>query len=192
MSYQVYMVECSDKSLYTGVAISADERLLEHNGKSKKAGAKYTATRQPVKLLYTANFPDRSSAMKEEAWIKKLKREEKEKFLRLRVVRAYEKPKAADGKRILVDRLWPRALSKDDAKIDDWLKDLTPSTALRKWYHEDKQKNFNEFRKRYEEELLSYSGEVKLPKKVTLVTGVKDIYHSHIPTLVHYLTKHNG
>jgi uncharacterized protein YeaO (DUF488 family) len=66
--------------------------------------------------------------------------------------RAYEKPSVADGARVLVDRLWPRGLTKNKAKIDEWLKDLAPSDALRKWYHANKLA-WNVFRKRYLHEL---------------------------------------
>ena len=69
------------------------------------------------------------------------------------VKRAYEKPVAADGQRILVDRLWPRGIRKDAAKIDHWLKGLAPSTALRKWYHANG--NWSLFKKRYFQELCA-------------------------------------
>src|SRR5215470_8634721 len=85
------------------------------------------------------------------------------KFLKLRrraltlmpvsVKRVYEKPSRADGQRVLVDRLWPRGISKDDAGIDHWLKDLAPSDALRKWYHTSD--NWVVFKKRYFKELSS-------------------------------------
>ncbi len=66
--------------------------------------------------------------------------------------RAYDEPAASDGTRVLVERLWPRGLSKERARIDFWLKDVAPSTELRKWYSRDPQK-FQEFRHRYETEL---------------------------------------
>ncbi len=69
------------------------------------------------------------------------------------VKRAYEKPAAADGQRILVDRLWPRGIRKDAARIDHWLKGLAPSTALRKWYHANG--NWPQFKKRYFQELCA-------------------------------------
>lgn len=62
--------------------------------------------------------------------------------------RAYEKPALGDGTRVLVDRLWPRGLTKSQARIDEWLKDLAPSDTLRKWYHRGAG-NWNVFRKRY-------------------------------------------
>jgi uncharacterized protein YeaO (DUF488 family) len=69
-----------------------------------------------------------------------------------RVKRVYEPPAAADGKRILVDRLWPRGMKKADAKLDAWLKDVAPSTKLRLWYNHDPER-FAEFRRRYAAEL---------------------------------------
>lgn len=68
--YYVYIVECNDKSLYTGIAKDVQKRLLEHNNSEK--GAKYTKNRRPVKLVYFAPFSTRSEAMKEEFRIKKL------------------------------------------------------------------------------------------------------------------------
>ncbi len=66
--------------------------------------------------------------------------------------RAYENPDPEDGKRILVERLWPRGLRKKDAKIDDWLRDVAPSTELRKWYSHDPAK-WTKFKERYWKEL---------------------------------------
>jgi uncharacterized protein YeaO (DUF488 family) len=69
------------------------------------------------------------------------------------VKRVYEEPSRADGQRVLVDRLWPRGVSKEDAGIDHWLKDLAPSDSLRKWYHASD--NWLVFKKRYFKELCS-------------------------------------
>jgi uncharacterized protein YeaO (DUF488 family) len=66
--------------------------------------------------------------------------------------RAYEKPNPEDGKRILVERLWPRGLKKENAKIDEWLKDIAPSDKLRKWYSHDPAK-WLQFKKKYWSEL---------------------------------------
>ena len=66
--------------------------------------------------------------------------------------RAYEKPSPEDGKRILVERLWPRGLKKENAKVDEWLRDVAPSAELRKWYCHDPAK-WVEFKKRYWAEL---------------------------------------
>ncbi len=73
--YYLYIVRCADKTLYTGITTDLDRRILEHN--EKKLGAKYTASRRPVKLVYSKKFKSRSVASKEEARIKKLKRVQK-------------------------------------------------------------------------------------------------------------------
>lgn len=70
----------------------------------------------------------------------------------VRLKRVYEDPASSDGQRILVDRVWPRGLSKDRAELDDWCKDVAPSTELRKWYGHDPEK-FDEFADRYRAEL---------------------------------------
>ncbi len=75
MSYYVYIVECNDKTLYTGIATNIKRRLDEHNSSQK--GAKYTRNRRPVKLMYKEELEDRSSASKREHTIKKLTREKK-------------------------------------------------------------------------------------------------------------------
>jgi len=75
MSYFVYMVECSDKTIYTGIAKDVNKRIDEHNFSDK--GAKYTKARRPVNLLYSEKFEDRSSASRREYALKKLSREEK-------------------------------------------------------------------------------------------------------------------
>ena len=70
----------------------------------------------------------------------------------VRVRRVYEEPEPADGTRVLVDRIWPRGMSKDDARLDEWCKQVAPSTELRKWYGHDPEK-FSEFGRRYRTEL---------------------------------------
>lgn len=70
----------------------------------------------------------------------------------VQVRRAYEEPLDSDGARVLVDRLWPRGLSKERAHLDEWCKDVAPSTELRKWYGHDPDK-FDEFARRYRAEL---------------------------------------
>ena len=72
--------------------------------------------------------------------------------MKIQVKRIYNAPVEHEGKRILVDRLWPRGLSKDKAKIDYWAKDIAPSNDLRKWYNHEANK-WNEFKQRYFEEL---------------------------------------
>jgi len=73
--YFLYILECSDKTLYTGITTNLDRRIKEHN--NLKSGAKYTKVRRPVKLVYSKTFDNRSIALKEEARIKKLSRQQK-------------------------------------------------------------------------------------------------------------------
>jgi len=78
--YYLYILQCSDKTLYTGITTDLDRRITEHN--STKLGAKYTKARRPVKLVYSKKFKDRSLASKEEARIKKLTKSEKLELIR--------------------------------------------------------------------------------------------------------------
>lgn len=96
--------------------------------------------------------------------------------------RAYDKPSLSDGARILVDRLWPRGITKEKARIDAWLKDLAPSTELRRWYHA-RPSMWQEFRKRYLDELREEEACAALQKlyelaackrKLTLVFASKN------------------
>ena len=95
----------------------------------------------------------------------------------------YEKPSKEDGIRILVDRLWPRGLTKEKAAIDLWLKNIAPSTELRKWFDHDPNK-WNEFIKRYRHELKGNKEQALLLKEqtkqgtVTLLYGAKDEEHN--------------
>ncbi|MFL5789004.1 MAG: DUF488 domain-containing protein [Flavisolibacter sp.] len=103
--------------------------------------------------------------------------------MEVKLKRVYEKRAKEDGLRILVDRLWPRGLTKEKADIDLWLKDIAPSTELRKWFHHDPEK-WEEFKKRYRFELKDKKEKIKLLKKelkdatVTLVYGAKDEEHN--------------
>lgn len=115
--------------------------------------------------------------------------------MKVRVKRVYDGAEKSDGFRVLADRLWPRGVSKEVAKIDLWAKEVTPSSKLRTWFHKDTKARFDDFSKRYKQEMIG-SNEVKHLKvllkgkrTVTLVTGVKDIEHSHIPALVKRLLK---
>jgi uncharacterized protein YeaO (DUF488 family) len=101
--------------------------------------------------------------------------------------RAYEKASPADGVRVLVERLWPRGLSKKRARLDDWLKELAPSTELRQWYHA-RRSMWNQFRERYLDELRAPAAEASLRrlynlasenKKLTLVFGSRDMEHNN-------------
>lgn len=94
--------------------------------------------------------------------------------------RAYEPPSARDGTRILVDRLWPRGIKKAKARIDLWLKDVAPSTALRKWFGHDPAR-WSEFRRRYRAELKRQPEAFALLRtrarqgRITLVFGARDV-----------------
>ncbi|MCC6350483.1 MAG: DUF488 domain-containing protein [Candidatus Eisenbacteria bacterium] len=96
--------------------------------------------------------------------------------------RAYEPPAASDGKRILVDRLWPRGIAKAKAKIDLWLKDVAPSTGLRKWFGHDPER-WAEFRKRYRAELRNSPALAELKSlarrsRITLIYAARDEVHN--------------
>lgn len=112
------------------------------------------------------------------------------------VKRAYEAPAPDDGYRVLVDRLWPRGVTKDAAGIDEWAKDITPSTELRRWFHEDPPGRRAEFADRYRAELAGRAarealvrlrGLARTKPPVTLVTAVKEPGNSHIPVLMEEL-----
>lgn len=93
--------------------------------------------------------------------------------------RIYEDAAQNDGYRVLVDRVWPRGVSKEEAELDEWNKDLAPSTQLRKWF-DHKEERFDEFKKRYQEELKKQEDELKRireiaqDKQVCLLYGAKD------------------
>lgn len=112
----------------------------------------------------------------------------------IKIKRVYDAPAPHDGYRILVDRLWPRGLSKEKAALDEWIKEIAPSTLLRKWFNHDPEK-WEEFGKRYEEELKSNSTLVKYlkqlthKKRVTLLYGAKDTAHNEAIILKHFLEK---
>ena len=105
----------------------------------------------------------------------------------IQIKRIYEPASPADGKRILVDRLWPRGMSKESAQIDLWPKELTPSTALRRWFHQDDtmESRWDEFRTRYRVELETQSQAIitlrELLKKqsLTLLTAAKNMQYNH-------------
>ena len=110
----------------------------------------------------------------------------------IKIKRIYENESDDDGYRILVDRIWPRGVSKERSKIDLWLKEIAPSTSLRKWFSHDPKK-WNAFRSRYELELKS-SKEVdeviqllKRNKVVTLVYSAKDEDHNQAIVLRDFL-----
>ena len=106
--------------------------------------------------------------------------------------RVYETPDAEDGKRLLVECLWPRGLKKEEAKIDEWLKEVAPSTELREWYSHDPAK-WAEFKKRYWKELETKKDVVlRLAKeskenKVTFVFGSKEEKLNNANALKEYI-----
>jgi uncharacterized protein YeaO (DUF488 family) len=108
--------------------------------------------------------------------------------MHVKIKRVYEKPDKADGARILVDRLWPRGLTKAKARVHLWLKDIAPSAELRKWFGHDPDK-WVEFKKRYHAELKKNGAQVALLKEeikkgvVTLVYGAKDEEHNEAVVL---------
>ncbi|HVZ75785.1 MAG TPA: DUF488 family protein [Candidatus Paceibacterota bacterium] len=100
----------------------------------------------------------------------------------IKIKRAYDKAEASDGRRVLVDRLWPRGVSKAEAQLDAWEKDIAPTTALRKWFGHDP-KHWVEFKKRYKAELRGHKQKLvalkKSARRLTLVYGAKDPLHNH-------------
>ena len=103
---------------------------------------------------------------------------------KIKIKRIYDEPKDSDGYRVLVDRLWPRGISKKDAKLDEWNKEITPSPELRKWF-DHKAERFQEFRQLYREELMTKPKELNRLKSlakresVTLLYGAKDPEINH-------------
>lgn len=112
----------------------------------------------------------------------------------IKIKRAYEVPEENDGYRVLVDRLWPRGVSKEGLKIDQWMKDIAPSDELRKWFGHEAEK-WDEFKRRYFDEL---EGEKELleelknhieKSQVTLVYAAKDELHNNAAALKEYLER---
>jgi uncharacterized protein YeaO (DUF488 family) len=114
----------------------------------------------------------------------------------VKLKRAYEPAASSDGDRVLVDRLWPRGVRKDDAALDAWLKDLAPSDALRKWFAHEPAR-FREFRARYARELKSPAAEELLEDlaerakrgTVTLIYAARDETHNNAVVLAHELER---
>lgn len=111
---------------------------------------------------------------------------------KFQIKRVYEDTSDADGYRVLIDRLWPRGVSKEEAKLDEWAKDLAPSNELRKWFGHDPAK-YGEFKKRYEKELHENEGldsvvqAWKEHPNVTLLYGAHDSEHNQAIVLKEYL-----
>ena len=117
--------------------------------------------------------------------------------MNIQVKRVYDEPSRGDGERVLVDRVWPRGVRKADARLDDWLKDLAPSSGLRKWFgHQDSR--WDEFKQRYFREL---DGKPDLVeglaqraghRRVTLLFGARDRDHNNAVALREYLQHGRG
>lgn len=112
----------------------------------------------------------------------------------VRVRRVYEEPSSRDGSRVLVDRIWPRGLAKDAAHLTEWVKDVAPSTPLRRWYGH-RPERFAEFRRRYAEELAQAPAAAALDRlrelarrgPLTLLTASRDVEHSQAAVLAETL-----
>jgi uncharacterized protein YeaO (DUF488 family) len=106
----------------------------------------------------------------------------------IKIKRAYDAPDTGDGRRVLVDRLWPRGLAKEKAHIDEWQKELAPSAELRTWFGHDPEK-WQEFRRRYNDELSAHRELLESLKKegkretVTLLFAAKDGEHNNAVVL---------
>ncbi|WP_018663829.1 DUF488 domain-containing protein [Heyndrickxia acidiproducens] len=111
--------------------------------------------------------------------------------------RIYDEAGQGDGRRVLVDRVWPRGISKEKANLDDWMKTVAPSTELRKWFNHDAEK-FAAFENRYRQELDNLADRTELNRlmnwgregTVTLLYGAKDESHNQAVILKAYLESH--
>ncbi|GHJ26699.1 hypothetical protein TPA0910_11320 [Streptomyces hygroscopicus subsp. sporocinereus] len=110
--------------------------------------------------------------------------------------RVYEDTSPKDGRRVLVDRVWPRGMRKEDAHLDEWLRDVAPSSDLRKWYAHEPSR-FTEFRRRYLAELrdvghrdaAEHLRDLAAHDKLMLLTATRDVDHSQAAVLAEWLTK---
>ena len=115
--------------------------------------------------------------------------------MKTQIKRVYDEPSEQDGTRVLVDRLWPRGLTKDDAALDLWAKDLAPSTDLRKWFNHDPDR-FKQFTERYRRELSenrsavdAFLAQIDRRKRLTLLYAAKDPGINHAVVLKDFLDK---
>ena len=114
---------------------------------------------------------------------------------RIKIKRAYEKPEPDDGFRVFVDRLWPRGMRKEDFRYDLWAKQIAPSAALRRWYHEDMPGRCEEFGRRYAAELRQSPAVAEFVRQiagndtVTLVYASRNALQNHALILQDYLVK---
>ena len=112
----------------------------------------------------------------------------------IKVKRVYEPPSEEDGKRYLVDRLWPRGIKKEKLVISGWLKDIAPSDGLRKWFGH-KPERWEEFKRKYHKELEGKTDtlgpilEALKEDNVTLLFGAKDVFHNNAVALKEYIER---
>jgi uncharacterized protein YeaO (DUF488 family) len=112
----------------------------------------------------------------------------------IRLKRAYDPPEHSDGYRILVDRLWPRGVSKEEARLDEWARELAPSSELRKWFGHDPAR-FDEFRRRCTGERAAHGEKLRELRRrargatVTLVYGARDTEHNDAVVLAELLRR---
>ncbi|RXS44271.1 DUF488 domain-containing protein [Idiomarina sp. 29L] len=112
----------------------------------------------------------------------------------IQLKRIYDEASSDDGYRVLVDKLWPRGISKDAAKLDEWIKDIAPSDELRQWFHSNRSE-WGEFRNRYLHELKEHKEGLRdlvsraSSEKVTLLYSSKDTEHNNAVVLKEYLNK---
>ena len=113
----------------------------------------------------------------------------------VRLKRAYDPAEPGDGYRVLVDRLWPRGVSKERARLDEWARELAPSTELRTWFGHDPER-FAEFERRYRTELAAHSGKLDELRRrarhgtLTLVYAARDEEHNDAVVLAEVLREH--
>lgn len=112
----------------------------------------------------------------------------------VRIKRAYAAPAEEDGRRVLIDRIWPRGVSREQARVDEWARELAPSAALRTWFGHDPAR-FAEFRRRYLNELLAHGSKVRELRRIarhgilTLVYGARDTEHNDAVVLAELLRR---
>ena len=112
----------------------------------------------------------------------------------VRLKRAYEPAASSDGYRILIDRIWPRGITREEARLDEWARELAPSSELRRWFGHDPAR-FAEFTRRYSEELAAQEGKLRELRRraregrLTLVYGARDSAHNDAVVLAQILRR---
>jgi uncharacterized protein YeaO (DUF488 family) len=112
----------------------------------------------------------------------------------VRLKRAYDRASASDGYRVLIDRLWPRGVTREQARLDEWARELAPSAELRSWFGHDPSR-FAEFRRRYNAELIAQKGKLRELRRrarngrLTLVYGARDTEHNDAVVLAAVLRR---